>query len=86
MIGILRVASICTRCNYVFPYNPSYTVLLAGFCWQLARWHAVHLIQLIFVFGQGLAAILARFDVTHVDKGLACVPFTSHKKEPHPKA
>eukprot|EP00913_Durusdinium_trenchii_P030043 g28153.t1 len=33
------------ECNYVFPYNPSYT---------------------------GLAAILARFDVTHVDKGLAC--------------
>lgn len=42
------------ECNYVFPYNPSYT---------------------------GLAAILARFDVTHVDKGLACVPFTSHKKD-----
>lgn len=42
------------ECNYVFPYNPSYT---------------------------GLAAILARFDVTHVDKGLACVPCTSHKKD-----
>jgi len=42
------------ECNYVFPYNPSYT---------------------------GLAAILARFDVTAVDKGLACVPCTSHKKD-----
>ena len=30
---------------------------------------------------QGLAAILARFDVTHVDKGLACVPCTSHKQD-----
>ncbi|CAJ1384790.1 unnamed protein product, partial [Effrenium voratum] len=29
----------------------------------------------------GLAAILARFDVTHVDKGLACVPCTSHKQD-----
>mmetsp|Transcript_45469 Transcript_45469/g.106267 ORF Transcript_45469/g.106267 Transcript_45469/m.106267 type:complete len:584 (+) Transcript_45469:37-1788(+) len=38
----------------------------------------------VFPYGPsytGLAAILARFDVTHVDKGLACVPCTSHKQD-----
>ena len=38
-------------------------------------------VVVVVVVGQGLAAILARFDVTAVDKGLACVPCTSHKKE-----
>lgn len=57
------------RCHYVFPYNPSYTVQLAKSCSHsfMPPW-------------QGLAAILARFEVTNVEKGLACVPCTSHKK------
>ncbi|CAE7495782.1 unnamed protein product [Symbiodinium sp. CCMP2592] len=38
----------------------------------------------VFPYGPsytGLAAVLARFDVTHAEKGLACVPCTTHKQD-----
>ena len=67
---VIRKRRSCFQIRFVFGNT--------AFC---ATEHIGCISHLCSELSQGLAAILARFDVTDVDKGLACVPCTSHKKE-----